>query len=154
MDFLGVGPMELFFILIIALIVMGPKDMAKTGKTLGRFLRKVALSPTWRAVQNTSKELRTLPNKLMREAALEEIRVELPDTTINPGALLPKEIPKSADPAPDFLEEWRTPPASPPEPPPSFPPTVKIGPPPQSQPSGRRQASSKPKTTPPDDPGS
>lgn len=77
MDFLGVGPLEIIFILIIALIVMGPKDMAKTGRTVGVFLRKIVMSPTWRAVQQTSKEIRYLPNKLMREAGLEEQAEEL-----------------------------------------------------------------------------
>jgi Sec-independent protein translocase protein TatA len=36
MDFLGVGPLELLFILLIALIVLGPNDMVKTGRTLGK----------------------------------------------------------------------------------------------------------------------
>jgi sec-independent protein translocase protein TatB len=72
MEILGVGPMELLFILIIALIVLGPEDMAKAGKTVGRTLRKIVMSPTWHAVQQTSRELRTLPNRLMREAGLEE----------------------------------------------------------------------------------
>lgn len=72
MEILGVGPFELIFILIIALIVLGPKDMVKAGKTVGRFLRKLVMSPTWKAVQQTSRDLRTLPNRLMREAGLEE----------------------------------------------------------------------------------
>ncbi len=77
MDFLGVGPLELIFILIIALIVMGPKDMVKTGRTMGVFLRKIVMSPTWRAVQQTSKDIRYLPNKLIREAGLDEQAEEL-----------------------------------------------------------------------------
>jgi Sec-independent protein translocase protein TatA len=44
MEFLGVGPLELFFILVLALIVLGPKDMIKTGRQLGSFLR-YPLSP-------------------------------------------------------------------------------------------------------------
>lgn len=72
MEILGIGPLELFFILIIALIVLGPKDMVKTGRTIGRFLRSLATSPTWRAVSRTSTELRNLPNKLIRDAGLED----------------------------------------------------------------------------------
>ena len=72
MDILGIGPLELIFILIIALIVLGPSDMVKAGRTIGRFLRQVVTSPTWRAVTRTSDELRTLPNRLIREAGLEE----------------------------------------------------------------------------------
>lgn len=72
MEILGVGPLELFFILIIALIVLGPQEMAKTGRTIGRFLRRIVKSPTWQAVQQTSRDLKYLPNRLMREAGMEE----------------------------------------------------------------------------------
>lgn len=72
MEVLGVGPLELFFILIIALIFLGPRDMVKTGRTMGKYLRKIVMSPTWRMVQQTSRELRTLPNRMIREAGMEE----------------------------------------------------------------------------------
>ena len=77
MEFLGVGPMELLLILIVALIFLGPKDMVKAGKTLGKFLRSIVMSPVWQAVQQTSRDLRYLPNRLMREAGLEEEAEEL-----------------------------------------------------------------------------
>ena len=77
MDFLGVGPLELVFIILIALIVLGPKDMVKAGRTLGRFMRGVITSPTWRVVQTTSRSLRKLPTQLMRDAGIEEIQAEL-----------------------------------------------------------------------------
>jgi Sec-independent protein translocase protein TatA len=77
MDILGIGIQEILFILVIALIIFGPKDIVKAGQTAGRFLRKLITSPTWRTVQNTSRELRNLPNKLMREAGLEEIKEDL-----------------------------------------------------------------------------
>jgi Sec-independent protein translocase protein TatA len=72
MDFLGVGPAELFYILVIALIILGPKDMVKAGRTLGRWLRAIVTSPSWQTIQKTSRDLRYLPNKLMREAGLDE----------------------------------------------------------------------------------
>lgn len=68
MEILGIGINELVFIVIIALIVLGPKDMQKAGKTIGKWLRNIVTSDGWRAFQQTSRELRTLPNKLMREA--------------------------------------------------------------------------------------
>jgi Sec-independent protein translocase protein TatA len=73
MEFLGIGPLELFFILIIALIILGPGDMVKAGRTIGRFLRKVVTSPEWRTVQKASREIKYLPNRLMREANLEDL---------------------------------------------------------------------------------
>ena len=72
MEFLGIGPLELLFIFLIALIVLGPKDIVKTSKTVGRFLRKIVTSPQWRTINQTSKEIRNLPNRLIREAGMEE----------------------------------------------------------------------------------
>ena len=68
MEVFGIGMSELVFIIIIALIVLGPKDMQKAGKTIGKWLRNIVTSDGWKAFQMTSRELRTLPNKLMREA--------------------------------------------------------------------------------------
>lgn len=68
MEILGIGMPELIFVIIIAIIVLGPKDMQKAGKTIGRWLRSVVTSDGWKIFQQTSRELRTLPNKLMREA--------------------------------------------------------------------------------------
>lgn len=74
MDILGVGWQELIFIFLIALIVLGPKDMQKAGKTIGRWLNQIVRSDGWKALQQTSRELRKLPNTLMREANLEEFQ--------------------------------------------------------------------------------
>jgi hypothetical protein len=79
MEFLGIGPLELFFIILIALIVLGPKDMVKAGRTMGRFLRSLVTSPTWKQIQQTSRDLRYLPNRLMREAGLEDLKGSLPE---------------------------------------------------------------------------
>ncbi|MBI5952968.1 MAG: twin-arginine translocase TatA/TatE family subunit [Chloroflexi bacterium] len=68
MEILGVGASELVFILIIALIILGPKDMQKAGRTIGKWLRGIVTSDGWKVFQQTSRELRTLPNRLMREA--------------------------------------------------------------------------------------
>ena len=68
MEILGIGMSELVFIVIIALIVLGPKDMQKAGRTIGKFLRDIVTSDGWKMFQQTSRELRTLPNRLMREA--------------------------------------------------------------------------------------
>lgn len=74
MEFLGVGPAELAFIVLIALILLGPKDMVAAGRTLGRALRKIITSPAWQVMRHTGEELQRLPTKLMREAGLEELQ--------------------------------------------------------------------------------
>ena len=74
MEFLGVGPMELFFIIILALIILGPRDMQKAGKTLGQWMNRMVKSDTWKLVRQASNKIKYLPNELMRDAGLEEIK--------------------------------------------------------------------------------
>ena len=71
MEILGIGAQELIFIVIIALIVLGPKDMQKADKTIGRWLNQLVNSDTWKVFQQTSGELRNLPRNLMKEANME-----------------------------------------------------------------------------------
>jgi sec-independent protein translocase protein TatB len=74
MEILGIGASELIFIVIIAIIVLGPKDMQKAGKTIGRWLNQFVRSDGWKALQRASKEIRSLPTNLMREANIEELK--------------------------------------------------------------------------------
>ena len=74
MEILGIGASELIFILLIAIIVLGPKDMQKAGKTIGRWLNQFVKSDSWKALQQASKEIRNIPTTLMREANLEELK--------------------------------------------------------------------------------
>ena len=76
MEILGIGPSELIFIIIIALIVLGPKDMQKAGKTIGQYLSRLVKSDGWKAFQQTSREIRNLPTNLMREANLDLAETE------------------------------------------------------------------------------
>ncbi len=77
MDLLGVGPLELVFILLIVFLILGPDDLAATGKKLGRFLSTVRKSDFWRGVTQVTKEMRDLPTTLMREAELEDAKREI-----------------------------------------------------------------------------
>jgi Sec-independent protein translocase protein TatA len=105
MEILGIGPLELFFILLIALIILGPGDMVKAGRTLGRFLRKVVTSSEWRTIQKASRELRYLPNRLMREASIEDLSKDFSE--INQiGGQISTEIKKVET----DLSSWTTPP--------------------------------------------
>ena len=105
MEIFGIGPLEIFFILLIALIFLGPGDMVKAGRTLGRFLRKIITSSEWQTIQKASRELKYLPNRLMREASLEDLSKDITD--INQiGKDLSRDI-KSVD---VDLSSWITPP--------------------------------------------
>ena len=77
MDIFGIGPTELVFIILVALILLGPKEMEKTGRTIGRFLRNLTRSEGWQAFRDTSREIRNLPTRLMREANLEDLQKDV-----------------------------------------------------------------------------
>ncbi len=81
MEILGVGVPELAFIVLIALILLGPKDMIAAGRTIGHTLRKFLTSPTWLAMRRTGEELQQLPTKLVREAGLEDLQNEVKGIT-------------------------------------------------------------------------
>jgi len=72
MQFLGVGPLEFVFILILAVIVLGPKGMVDAARRLGKFIRKVKQSTFWSDVMQTSQEIRDFPRKIMDEVGAEE----------------------------------------------------------------------------------
>jgi sec-independent protein translocase protein TatB len=76
MEIFGIGTSELIFIILIAIIVLGPKDMQKAGRTIGRFLNQLIKSDSWKIFQQTSNELRNLPRNLMREANMEMMEAE------------------------------------------------------------------------------
>ena len=99
MEILGIGMSELIFVIIIALLVLGPKDMQKAGHTIGKWLRGIVTSDGWKIFQQTSRELRTLPNKLMREAN-EELN----------------QIGKDVNNATNLTSNWNTPPQPAPRP--------------------------------------
>lgn len=109
MEILGIGMPELIFVIIIALLILGPKDMQKAGKTIGKFLRDLITSDGWKLFQQTSRDLRTLPNRLMREAneELEQVNHEIRTAASipnparsKPASSVPQPQPYSATPAP------------------------------------------------------
>lgn len=81
MNVFGIGPMELIFILIIMILVLGPKNMVESAKKFGVTLRKIVKSPLWATVMDTSREIREIPTRLIREAGIEEDLKNIKSTT-------------------------------------------------------------------------
>ena len=80
MEILGVGPLEFILFLVLALVILGPQDMVGTARKIGQWVYRVVRSPTWRAILETSQDLRDLPQKIVRDAGLEETMKEIKDT--------------------------------------------------------------------------
>jgi sec-independent protein translocase protein TatB len=117
MEILGIGASELVFVVIIALIVLGPKDMQKAGRTIGKWMRDIVTSDGWKAFQKTSNELRNVPARLMRDANEE---LDKFNKDINSGLQVdkPQQTPPrsvAADPAPASKPNSNLPPSDEPE---------------------------------------
>jgi len=116
MEFLGVGPMELMVIILIAIIVIGPKDISKTARSVGRFLNKMYRSEAWRTLTEASRNLRTLPNRLAREAELEDLqglRKDLEEASRGISSEVraaERDLQDQAVPLEEGLRAWTTPP--------------------------------------------
>ena len=79
MTFLGIGPLELVLILVLALVMVGPEGMVTTAYKIGRWLNKVVHSPLWQDMVKTSQEIQNLPRQIMRETGLEQDVKEIRD---------------------------------------------------------------------------
>lgn len=81
MQFFNIGFGEILFILIIAVIVLGPERIVSSARQAGKLIRQVVSSPFWREMMKTQAELRQLPRQLMSESGLdkdvEDIRKEM-----------------------------------------------------------------------------
>lgn len=115
MEILGIGASELIFIVIIAIIVLGPKDMQKAGRTIGRWLNQFVRSDGWKALQRASKEIRNLPTNLMREANMDELQKMDRDIRDNLNSIDPRR--QSASPSQSRNEPPSNPAGTPPQPP-------------------------------------
>jgi hypothetical protein len=81
MQILNVGIWEIFFVLLIMLVVLGPDNMMKNARQLGRFWSRMTKSPVWATLLSTSRDIREIPTRIVREAGLEEARQELEQST-------------------------------------------------------------------------
>jgi Sec-independent protein translocase protein TatA len=77
MEIFNVSPWELVLILLVALIVLGPENMVKTARSAGKAVNRFTKSAMWATLRSTTKELRDLPTRIVREAGLEEPASEL-----------------------------------------------------------------------------
>lgn len=80
MEILGVGPLEIILVIVLALVVLGPQDMVASARKMGAWVRKIARSELWREIMDTSREIRQIPVTLIRDSGLEETVNDLRQT--------------------------------------------------------------------------
>ncbi len=54
----NIGPMELIIVLVIALVVLGPKKLPEVGKSLGRSMREFKESVSGRGDDEEAKQIK------------------------------------------------------------------------------------------------
>lgn len=84
MEIFGVGPLELGFILLIALLVIGPKDLPRVALTLGTWLNQLNRSETFLALRQFWAQLRQAPDALMHYADVQQTPTPPPPPTPPP----------------------------------------------------------------------
>ena len=92
-----IGWSELLLIGVVALVVIGPKDLPKALKALGFWMRKA---------RQISGEFRASLDQMVREAELDEVRQQVKQAT---EIDLDKEFTKTVDPTGSLAEALRPP---------------------------------------------
>jgi len=77
MQILGIGPLEFLLIIVLAIIVLGPKGILTAARESGKMIHKLIRSPLWREVVDTSHEMRDLPRKIIQDAGIEQELIDL-----------------------------------------------------------------------------
>lgn len=76
--------MELIFILVLMILLLGPEGMKRTIRQIGELIRDVRQSSLWKDIQILIRETQDLPIRLAREAGFEEQLEEIKrETQIN-----------------------------------------------------------------------
>ena len=81
MELFNIGPLEFILIILFAVVFVGPERMVKGAYSLGRWINKFVRSPMWKEIMSTSRDIRELPTKIVRESGLEESLNEIKQTS-------------------------------------------------------------------------
>jgi Sec-independent protein translocase protein TatA len=77
MQIFNVGALEFLIILLLAVIILGPRKAVKTAGDVGRWIKELLQSQFWQDLQATSKEIQDIPKKMMDEAEVQRTLEEL-----------------------------------------------------------------------------
>lgn len=72
MKIFNVGASEIFLIVLLALVIFGPKRLVQVMRDSGKWLRSIGKSPLVRDFIRTTEDIRNIPNELLRESGLEQ----------------------------------------------------------------------------------
>ncbi len=81
MNILGIGFPEFLFIFVIALIVVGPKNLITSSKKFSGVIQKIVTSNTWKSVIYSTQEIKDLKEKIIEDTGLNETLRSFQDST-------------------------------------------------------------------------
>ncbi|WP_025898673.1 Sec-independent protein translocase protein TatB [Sneathiella glossodoripedis] len=88
-----IGWSEMVFVAIIAVLVIGPKDLPKTIATIGKYIRKI---------RGVARDFQSGIDDLAKEAELDEIKKSVTGDDFN----IKKQVEKAVDPTGDFSKAF------------------------------------------------
>ncbi len=71
MELFNIGILEFLFIIILAFIVLGPKQAVKIAGEVGAWIRDFLDSPMWKDIMKTSRDIRDIPRKITDDAEIQ-----------------------------------------------------------------------------------
>ena len=77
MKIFNFGIQELFVLLVLMIIVLGPERMLDAARNLGRTIYKITHSEVWASIWQTSREIRQMPKSIVEETGLQESMDEI-----------------------------------------------------------------------------
>ncbi len=77
MEIFNIGPLELLVILVLAVLMFGPEDIVNFAHKAGHWIYDLRKSELWQELMGTTKQIQEFPQKIMKEAELEETMKEI-----------------------------------------------------------------------------
>lgn len=103
MDILGIGPLEFGLILVLALILLGPKGMVETAHKVGSYIKKIVRSDGWRSIVKSTREIRQAQDRILQETGLQETLNELRDSNFSSNLMI-EDLPEKPQRTEDLSE--------------------------------------------------
>ena len=108
MRILNVGIREVILLLVIMLILFGPRQMQENARKTAQAIRRFVRSDTWRTFLGLYDDVNTIKDEVIRESGIREVQDSLRglnrDLSAIDGELRHAEADTSSAPAPDHDE--------------------------------------------------
>ena len=87
MRIFNVGIREVILLLVIMLILFGPRQMQENARNLAKWIRKLVRSDTWRTFLGLVDDVNTIKDQVIRESGIKEVQDSLRGVNRQLGSL-------------------------------------------------------------------